>query len=116
MQEKLSGTLTQKPGAPHNFGSLLVYLKQHLVHLLPIRSLKIHKRSSLLPPFAFLESNVVNCPALSSTGAHPGFPVGGGAKPPGGCQHMILPNFVKNCMKLRKFGPPGEARVQNFTM
>ena len=31
------------------------------------------------------------------------FPVGGGANPRGGRQHMILPNFAKNCMKLRKF-------------
>ena len=36
-------------------------------------------------------------------GADPGFPVGGGANPPGGRQHMILPNIPKNCMKLRKF-------------
>ena len=27
----------------------------------------------------------------------------GGANPPGGRQHMILQNFAKNCMKLRKF-------------
>ena len=25
----------------------------------------------------------------------------------GGCQHNILPNFPKNCMKLKEFGPPG---------
>ena len=31
----------------------------------------------------------------------PGFPRGGGANPGegGGCQHTILPNFLKNCMK-----------------
>ena len=40
-------------------------------------------------------------------GADPEFPVGGGANPPGGYQHMILPNFVKNCMKLRKFWAAG---------
>ena len=44
-------------------------------------------------------------------GEDPGFPIGGGTNPPGGCQHIILPNFVKNCMKLRKFwgigGCPG---------
>ena len=45
-------------------------------------------------------------------GADPGFPVGGGADPPvGGDQHMILPNFVKNCMKLRKFWTVGGARA-----
>ena len=38
--------------------------------------------------------------------ADPGFPRGGGANFPGGCQHMILPNFIKNCMKLKEFGPP----------
>ena len=35
--------------------------------------------------------------------ADPGFPRGGG------CQHTILPNFPKNCMKLKEFGPPGGA-------
>ena len=25
----------------------------------------------------------------------------------GGRQHTILPNFAKNCMKLKEFGPPG---------
>ena len=27
--------------------------------------------------------------------------------PQGGRQHTILPNFSKNCMKLKEFGPPG---------
>ena len=48
--------------------------------------------------------------------ADPGFPRGGGANSPRGRQHMILPNFPKNCMKLKEFGPGGGARVQNFTM
>ena len=39
----------------------------------------------------------------ANAGADPGFPVGGGADPLGGCQHMILSNFPKNCMKSRKF-------------
>ena len=39
--------------------------------------------------------------------ADPGFPRGGGANSPGGHQHTILPNFPKNCMKLKEFGPPG---------
>ena len=39
--------------------------------------------------------------------ADPGFPRGGDANSPGGCQHTILPNFPKNCMKLKEFGPPG---------
>ena len=44
------------------------------------------------------------------TGADPGFPIGVGANHPGeGGQHTKLPNFPKNCMKLRKIravGPP----------
>ena len=36
-----------------------------------------------------------------------GFPAGGGANPPGWRQHMILPNFAKNCMKLRTFWAVG---------
>ena len=39
--------------------------------------------------------------------ADPGFPRVGGANSPGGHQHTILPNFPKNCMKLKAFGPPG---------
>ena len=35
-------------------------------------------------------------------------PVGGGAKPMGrGCQHTNLPDFPKNCMKLKKFWSGG---------
>ena len=52
----------------------------------------------------------------NTTVADLGFPRGGGANSPGGCQHTILPKFLKNCMKLKEFGPPGGARVQNFTM
>ena len=46
--------------------------------------------------------------------ADPGFPRGGGANSPGGCQHTILPNFPKNCMKLKEFGPPGGARPKFY--
>ena len=38
--------------------------------------------------------------------ADPGFPEEG-APTPGGRQHTILPNFLKNCMKLKEFGPLG---------
>ena len=51
------------------------------------KSANVHKMSSMLP------------------GADPGCPIGGDANPPGGHSHMILPSFVKNCMKLRKFRP-----------
>ena len=44
------------------------------------------------------------------------FPEEGAPTLRGGRQHTILPNFPKNCMKLKEFGPPGGARVQNFTM
>ena len=41
----------------------------------------------------------------------PGLPRGGGANPRGGArQHMILPNFLKKCMKLKEFEPRGGAR------
>ena len=44
-----------------------------------------------------------------TTVADLGFPRGGGVNSPGGGgrQHTILPNFPKNCMKLKEFGPPG---------
>ena len=38
--------------------------------------------------------------------ADPGFPRGGGTNPKGG-QHTILPNFPKNCIKLKEFGLGG---------
>ena len=38
-----------------------------------------------------------------NTGADTGFPVAMGANPEGGRQHTHLPDFPKNCMKLRKF-------------
>ena len=31
--------------------------------------------------------------------------IGGGGNPPKGRQHMILPKFPKNCIKLKEFGP-----------
>ena len=31
----------------------------------------------------------------------------GAPTPQEGCQHTILPNFSKICMKLKEFGPPG---------
>ena len=44
---------------------------------------------------------------MTHTVADPGFPREGGANSPGGRQHTILPNFLKNCMKLKEFGPLG---------
>ena len=38
------------------------------------------------------------------------FPEEGAPTPQVGRQHTILPYFPKNCMKLKKFGPPGGAR------
>ena len=46
---------------------------------------------------------------VSMSGTDLGFPVGGGANPPGeGRQHTNLPDFPKNCMKLRNFWSVGE--------
>ena len=47
------------------------------------------------------------CPKPCNAVADSEFPRGGGANPPEGHQHMILPNVPKNCMKLKKFGPQG---------
>ena len=44
-------------------------------------------------------------------GADPGFPVGGGANPPGGRQHMILPNFAKKLHEIEKILYPKSATV-----
>ena len=44
--------------------------------------------------------------------ADPRFPRGGGANSPGGGrQHTIFPNFPKNCMRLKEFGPGGDASL-----
>ena len=40
--------------------------------------------------------------SASSAGADLGFLVGGGANPPGGRQHMILPIFPKNLHEIEK--------------
>ena len=48
---------------------------------------------------------------LPKTVVVPGFPRGGGANTQGGPQNMILPNFPKNYMKFKKFGPPGGASL-----
>ena len=37
------------------------------------------------------------------------FPEEGAPTPRGGRQHTFLPNFPKNCIKLKEFGPPGGA-------
>ena len=57
-----------------------------------------HRRPFIRPPLPYM----VMLPV-----ADPGFPRGGGANSPGGRQHTILPNFPKNCMKLKEFGPRG---------
>ena len=68
-----------------------------------------HHFTDLPPKFGFLLFLTSHlCVAVTD----PGFPQGGGANsPPGGgwCQHMILPNFLKNCMKLKEFGLGGGA-------
>ena len=42
------------------------------------------------------------------------FPEEGAPTLQGGCQHTILPNFPKNCMKLKEFGPPGGGARPKF--
>ena len=47
------------------------------------------------------------------SGADPGFPVGGAPTLEGGEQYMVLPNFPKNCMKLRTFWAVGGERAED---
>ena len=42
------------------------------------------------------------------------FPEEGAPTPQGGRQHMILPIFPENCMKLKEFGPPGGGARPKF--
>ena len=44
--------------------------------------------------------------------ADPGFPIGGGQPSRGGHQRLILPNFAKNCLKLRKIWAIGGSLVE----
>ena len=49
------------------------------------------------------ETDTIQMYTCTDSGGDPGFPVGGGANPPGdGRQHINLPDFLQNCMKLRK--------------
>ena len=41
----------------------------------------------------------------------PGLPRGGGANPSGGANIQFLPNFPKNCMKLKEFGPGRVSKI-----
>ena len=53
---------------------------------------------------------------LILAGADPGFLVGGGTNAPGdGCQHTNLPDFLKKCMKLRKFWSVGRGGAHTAT-
>ena len=51
-------------------------------------------------------SNSITIKLASKPMADPGFPGGGGANPRRGRQHTILPNFPKNCMKLKEIPRP----------
>ena len=42
------------------------------------------------------------------------FPEEGAPTLQGGRQHTILPNFPKNCIKLKEFGPPGGGARPKF--
>ena len=43
----------------------------------------------------------------TTPGVDPGFPIGGGANPPGGAPTYNFAKFCKNCMKLRNFWAVG---------
>ena len=44
--------------------------------------------------------------------ADPGFPKGGGANPQGGDVNLLFgQKFPENCMKMKEFGPGGEASL-----
>ena len=61
-------------------------------------------------------NNLVLVSGTYTSVADPEFPPGGGANPSAeGCQHKILPNFPKNCMKLKEFGPGGASLLMAQT-
>ena len=59
---------------------------------------------------------VLTCVLLTPSVVDPGFPRDGGANAPGvwGCQHMILPKFPENCIKLKVFGYPGSRPLHSL--
>ena len=86
---------------------LRFYLRDHEICVcgcLYLFSAKIQITDSMQPA---LSCGLGSTLRRGEAGADPGFPVGGGANPPGGHQYMILPNFAKNCMKVRKFWAGG---------
>ena len=60
------------------------------------------RQSSFLAEVSLLFDSKVKRQAVADPGFSQGAPT-----PQGGCQHMILPNFPENCMKLKEFGCPG---------
>ena len=86
----------------HSFSLLQVALQ--ILHL------KVRARAHLGRPAVVILSFPFYFPLASSSGADPGFPVGGGANPPGGGANIwFCQIFWKNCMKLRKFWAVGGA-------
>ena len=75
---------------------------KHLPHVCSCLFAPLHPPTSARAP----TSHLVKL-SLPYTVADPGFSQWGGANSPGGRQHTILPNFPKNCMKLKEFGPQG---------
>ena len=86
-------------------GDFHVYLCDNRLFQNQVRRLTIFGTKYRIP---VLKAQLDWVPAFSA--ADPGFPRGGGANPPGGHQHTILPKFPEKCMKLKEFGPRGTAR------
>ena len=88
---KISMSTNPRRGAP-------IYYLAHVPITPPLA--RTHTHTPWIRHYIFFPSNYVK------SVADPGFPRGG-VPTPGGGQHMILPNFPKNCMKLKEFGSPG---------
>ena len=64
-----------------------------------------HLHSTLEIDFSFIIFHYFSHFTISV--ADLGFPRGGCAKPKGGAPTYYLPNFSRNCMKMKKFWPRG---------
>ena len=87
------------------------------------RQIRLYRKTKFTSAWMFLKLRHKSSPLsmcklkIENTAvADLGFPRGGGANFQGGRHYTISPKFPQNCMKLKEFGPPGGARVQNFTM
>ena len=97
-------------------GNTQIYLPEcNIRSIVPLPNTRVSSSTNSSPakPIEAIIFWIMTCNDLQLLAvADPGVPRGGGTNSPGGHQHTISPNFPKNCMKLKEFGPPGSKYFQ----